>query len=64
MYIFVPNYFFVTSLHRVLAAHLTQVDLELLNGVGENDFGLGVTSGIELITLPHGAQLRADLIER
>lgn len=49
---------------RVLASHLTQVDLELLNGVGENDFGLGVTSGIELITLPHGAQLRADLIER
>ncbi|XP_063848304.1 breast cancer anti-estrogen resistance protein 3 homolog isoform X7 [Scylla paramamosain] len=49
---------------RVLAAHLTQVDLELLNGNSENDFGLGVTSGIELITLPHGCQLRADLIER
>ena len=51
-------------LHRILAAHLTQVDLELLNGNSENDFGLGVTSGIELITLPHGWQLRADLIER
>ncbi|KAG0720771.1 SH2 domain-containing protein 3C [Chionoecetes opilio] len=49
---------------RVLAAHLTQVDLELLNGNTENDFGLGVTSGIELITLPHGSQLRSDLIER
>ncbi|XP_042215322.1 breast cancer anti-estrogen resistance protein 3 homolog isoform X2 [Homarus americanus] len=49
---------------RVLAAHLTRVDLELLNGAGENDLGLGVTSGIELITLPHGAQLRTDLIER
>lgn len=49
---------------RVLAAHLTRVDLELLNGTGETDFGLGVTSGIELVTLPHGAQLRSDLIER
>ncbi|KAG7172775.1 Breast cancer anti-estrogen resistance protein 3-like [Homarus americanus] len=52
------------SLPEVLAAHLTRVDLELLNGAGENDLGLGVTSGIELITLPHGAQLRTDLIER
>lgn len=49
---------------RVLAAHLTRGDLELLNGTGESDLGLGVTSGIELVTLPHGAQLRADLIER
>lgn len=49
---------------RVLAAHLTRADLELLNGTGECDLGLGVTSGIELVTLPHGAQLRTDLIER
>ncbi|KAK8738689.1 hypothetical protein OTU49_004010 [Cherax quadricarinatus] len=49
---------------RVLAAHLTRVDLELLNGTSETDLGLGVTSGIELVTLPHGAQLRTDLIER
>ncbi|XP_069999873.1 breast cancer anti-estrogen resistance protein 3 homolog isoform X3 [Penaeus vannamei] len=49
---------------RILAAHLTRADLELLNGKAESDFGLGVTSGIELVTLPHGAQLRTDLIER
>ncbi|XP_068208188.1 breast cancer anti-estrogen resistance protein 3 homolog isoform X3 [Palaemon carinicauda] len=49
---------------RVLAAHLTRADLELLNGTGDCDLGLGVTSGIELVTLPHGAQLRTDLIER
>ncbi|KAK3883476.1 hypothetical protein Pcinc_012175, partial [Petrolisthes cinctipes] len=49
---------------RVLAAHLTKVDLELLNGTTETDYGLGVTTGIELVTLPHGGQLRADLIER
>ncbi|KAK4292045.1 hypothetical protein Pmani_035157 [Petrolisthes manimaculis] len=49
---------------RVLAAHLTKVDLDLLNGSTETDYGLGVTTGIELITLPHGGQLRADLIER
>lgn len=49
---------------RVLAAHLTRADLELLNGTSDCDLGLGVTSGIELVTLPHGSQLRTDLIER
>ena len=52
------------SFYRVLAAHLTRADLELLNGTGDCDYGLGVSSGIELVTLPHGAQLRTDLIER
>ena len=50
---------------RSLAHHLTRADLELLHGgaPGE-DLGLGMRSGIELATLPHGAQLRQDLIER
>ncbi|KAF2362424.1 SH2 domain [Trinorchestia longiramus] len=49
---------------RVIAAHLTYADLEVLNGLPTQDFGLGVTLGIEMITLPQGSQLRKDLIER
>lgn len=53
---------------RVLANHLTKVDIELAHAVGSltspPDLGLGVNSGIELCSLPHGHQLRLDLIER
>lgn len=54
---------------RVLANHLTRVDLELTVGVtgagaADADLGLGVSCGLELIALPHGSQLRRDLIER
>ncbi|RXG70798.1 Breast cancer anti-estrogen resistance protein 3-like protein [Armadillidium vulgare] len=49
---------------RILAAHLTKIDLDLLNGPQEKDLGLGITMGVELITLPQGSQLRKDLIER
>ncbi|XP_057328021.1 breast cancer anti-estrogen resistance protein 3 homolog isoform X1 [Microplitis mediator] len=47
---------------RVLASHLTRLDLELvLNpGMGSRS-GM---SGLELATLPHGRQTRLDLIER
>ncbi|KAI4504499.1 hypothetical protein M0802_000049 [Mischocyttarus mexicanus] len=50
------------SAPRVLASHLTRIDLEvaLQPGTG-NRSGL---SGIELATLPHGRQARMDLIER
>lgn len=50
------------SAPRVLASHLTRIDLEvaLQPGAG-NRSGL---SGIELATLPHGRQARMDLIER
>lgn len=50
------------SAPRVLASHLTRIDLEvaLQPGMG-NRSGL---SGIELATLPHGRQARIDLIER
>ncbi|XP_076064834.1 breast cancer anti-estrogen resistance protein 3 homolog isoform X6 [Oratosquilla oratoria] len=54
----------IESGSRILAAHLTRADLTLLCGLGDIDLGLGVTSGIELLTLPHGFQLRQDLIER
>ncbi|XP_047000876.1 breast cancer anti-estrogen resistance protein 3 homolog [Schistocerca americana] len=47
---------------RVLAAHLTRVDLSLL--LDAADLGLGIACGLELVTLPHGRQLRLDLIER
>ena len=50
------------SAPRVLASHLTKIDLELALQPGTgNRNGL---SGIELATLPHGRQARIDLIER
>ncbi|XP_034941901.1 breast cancer anti-estrogen resistance protein 3 homolog [Chelonus insularis] len=50
------------SAPRVLASHLTRIDLELVINPGMgNRSGL---SGLELATLPHGRQTRLDLIER
>ncbi|XP_067001303.1 breast cancer anti-estrogen resistance protein 3 homolog isoform X2 [Anabrus simplex] len=56
---------------RILANHLTRVDLELTVGGGtrasgswDADLGLGISCGLELCSLPHGRQLRLDLIER
>lgn len=48
----------------LLARHLTVIDLELVKITGSHDFGFGVTSGLELITLPQGHFLRQDIIER
>lgn len=50
---------------RVLANHLTRVDIKLILGEAEcmPDNPLGST-GIELITLSHGDQFRLDLLER
>jgi hypothetical protein len=47
-----------------LAEHITKVDLDFLKVVNEIDLGLGVLSGLELLTLPQGKQLRQDIIER
>ncbi|XP_048774300.1 breast cancer anti-estrogen resistance protein 3 homolog isoform X3 [Ostrea edulis] len=47
-----------------LAEHITKVDLDYLKVVNEIDLGLGVVSGLELLTLPQGKQLRQDIIER
>ena len=49
---------------RLLAQHLTYVDLEILKVMGQHDLGMGVFSGLELLTLPQGHRLRQDLIER
>lgn len=48
----------------LLARHLTVIDLEVVKVTGSHDFGFGVTSGLELITLPQGHFLRQDVIER
>ncbi|KAL1123793.1 hypothetical protein AAG570_001564 [Ranatra chinensis] len=54
---------------RILANHLTRMDLELTLGVErcrswDDDVRLGVGSCIELAALPFGHQMRLDLIER
>ncbi|XP_021361515.1 SH2 domain-containing protein 3C-like isoform X4 [Mizuhopecten yessoensis] len=49
---------------RILALHMTKIDLESLKVITDCDLGVGVESGLELITLPQGKQLRQDTIER
>ena len=48
----------------VIAKHLAKVDLETLQVTGFHDLGVGVFSGLELMTLPQGSRLRRDIIER
>ena len=52
------------SSSRALAQHMTFLDLQLLKVTGSHNLGLGVGSGLELLTLPQGEQLRTDIIER
>ena len=47
-----------------LALHLTLLDLDLLRVLTNHDLGAGVFSGLELLTLPQGEQLRRDTLER
>lgn len=49
---------------RVIASHLTKVDLDVLRVSGKDDLGLGVITGFELLLLPQGQQMRLDLLER
>ncbi|XP_025026438.1 SH2 domain-containing protein 3C isoform X1 [Python bivittatus] len=52
---------------RTLAKHITQVDClvaRILGVTKEMQRLMGVSSGMELLTLPHGHQLRLDLLER
>ncbi|XP_067416511.1 SH2 domain-containing protein 3A [Emydura macquarii macquarii] len=52
---------------RTMALHVLQMDCLVgrVTGVsGEQQRAMGVSSGLELITLPHGHQLRLDLLER
>ncbi|XP_004582098.2 breast cancer anti-estrogen resistance protein 3 isoform X2 [Ochotona princeps] len=57
-----------TSNHpRVLAQHLLSTDCKvarILEVSEEMKRNMGVSSGLELLTLPHGRQLRLDIIER
>ncbi|XP_052789410.1 breast cancer anti-estrogen resistance protein 3 homolog isoform X1 [Mya arenaria] len=49
---------------KLLAKYLTAVDLDLLKVINEDDLGVKVMSGLELITLPQGKQLRQEMLER
>uniref|UniRef100_A0A8C8VR91 SH2 domain containing 3A n=1 Tax=Pelusios castaneus TaxID=367368 RepID=A0A8C8VR91_9SAUR len=52
---------------RTMALHILQMDCLVgrISGVSrEQQQAMGVSSGLELITLPHGHQLRLDLMER
>ncbi|XP_035197625.1 SH2 domain-containing protein 3C isoform X1 [Oxyura jamaicensis] len=52
---------------KTLAKHITKVDCvvaRILGVTAETQRLMGVSSGMELLTLPHGHQLRLDLLER
>ncbi|XP_022624162.1 SH2 domain-containing protein 3C-like isoform X1 [Seriola dumerili] len=52
---------------RTAAKHITMVDCTVARILGvssETQRMMGVSSGLELLTLPHGHQLRLDLLER
>ncbi|XP_068581163.1 breast cancer anti-estrogen resistance protein 3 isoform X2 [Cebidichthys violaceus] len=53
--------------HHSIARHLLMADCQVARIVGvtpEVKGEMGVSSGLELVTLPHGRQLRLDLMER
>ncbi|XP_077964165.1 breast cancer anti-estrogen resistance protein 3 isoform X1 [Gasterosteus aculeatus] len=53
--------------HHSIARHLLLADCQVARTVGvtpEVKGQMGVSSGLELVTLPHGRQLRLDLMER
>ncbi|XP_010870345.2 breast cancer anti-estrogen resistance protein 3 isoform X2 [Esox lucius] len=53
--------------HRVIAKHILMADCQVARVLGvseEMKRQMGVSSGLELVTLPHGRQLRQDLMER
>ncbi|XP_037326393.2 breast cancer anti-estrogen resistance protein 3 isoform X2 [Pungitius pungitius] len=53
--------------HHSIARHLLMADCQVARTVGvtpEVKGQMGVSSGLELVTLPHGRQLRLDLMER
>ena len=52
----------INSLAMHLAKCFTYNDLKMLRF--NVDFGLGIFTGLELVMLPHGEQVRLDIIER
>ncbi|CAL8330748.1 unnamed protein product [Merluccius merluccius] len=58
---------FVRSDAKTTSLHMLNVDCQVarITGVTDEQQGMmGVGSGLELVTLPHGQQLRQDLLER
>lgn len=58
---------FINSDPKIIAQHMLSMDCKvarILEVSGEMRRNMGVSSGLELITLPHGHQLRLDIIER
>ncbi|XP_077935665.1 breast cancer anti-estrogen resistance protein 3 homolog isoform X1 [Gasterosteus aculeatus] len=58
---------FNRSKAEATALHMLSVDCQVARIVGVTDeqkTSMGVGSGLELVTLPHGSQLRKDLLER
>ncbi|KAJ6657662.1 hypothetical protein lerEdw1_002163 [Lerista edwardsae] len=58
---------FVQNDCRTTALHILQMDCQAARIIGvsrKQRQAMGVSSGLELITLPHGQQLRKDLLER
>ncbi|XP_059379072.1 breast cancer anti-estrogen resistance protein 3-like isoform X2 [Carassius carassius] len=58
---------FVSQDPKTIAKHILKADCQVarIQNVSEEVKGqMGVTSGLELVTLPHGRQLRQDLMER
>ncbi|XP_029440910.1 breast cancer anti-estrogen resistance protein 3-like [Rhinatrema bivittatum] len=58
---------FTQSECRTTALHILHIDCQVIRICGvslEQQRMMGVGSGLELITLPHGHQLRKDLLER
>ncbi|RWS31108.1 Breast cancer anti-estrogen resistance protein 3-like protein [Leptotrombidium deliense] len=50
---------------RILANHITKCDLDFIKHLDkQSDFGLGVKSGLELLTLPQGSAYREDVLDR
>ncbi|KAL6465452.1 hypothetical protein MHYP_G00255850 [Metynnis hypsauchen] len=52
---------------KTMAMHITKVDCmvaRILDIPDDRTRGMGVSSGMELLTLPHGQYLRQDLLER
>uniref|UniRef100_A0A3B4FDY7 SH2 domain containing 3A n=1 Tax=Pundamilia nyererei TaxID=303518 RepID=A0A3B4FDY7_9CICH len=58
---------FTRSDPKTMALHMLSIDCQVARIIGVTDEQkrlMGVGSGLELVTLPHGHQLRQDLLER
>ncbi|GAB1598256.1 breast cancer anti-estrogen resistance protein 3-like isoform X1 [Argonauta hians] len=64
VHVFFKVYDILMDNPRRIAQHLTKIDVEFIRVLGEEDLGVGVLSGLELITLPQGSRLRQDILER